>query len=88
MRPEQSLLQVIEEQGYRLSKPYIDRARTTTKFDVVFLFFVIEIVTEILDEHFRHYYVCNPKCILNQNLVEIVCLKSKSATQTNKENRA
>ena len=81
MRPEQSLLQVIEEQGYRLNKPYIDRARTTAKFD-------IEIVTEILDEHFRHYYVCNPKCILNQNLVEIVCLKSKSATQTNKENRA
>lgn len=81
MRPEQSLLQVIEEQGYRLNKPYIDRASTTTKFDV-------EIVTEILDEHFRHYYVCNPKCILNQNLVEIVCLKSKSATQTNKESRA
>lgn len=49
MRPEQSLLQVIEEQGYRLNEPYIDRARTTAKFDVVFLFFVIEIVTEILE---------------------------------------
>ena len=38
MRPEQSLLRAIEEQGYRLNKPYIDRARTTAKFDVVFLY--------------------------------------------------